>query len=148
LVSAEDVIINRFEALLVHCPRNIKILETLGEAYARKMMFDQSLSFYQKALEIAGGKNAAVEAAITETRLKKFDMELSQLDLKAPDQVVQRERIQNQRLDYQWHEREEPSQKDEDQGAVSGTRLPGEQAQLRHPLSHSLHNASSQGHLD
>jgi predicted hydrolase (HD superfamily) len=27
-----DAIINRFEPLLVHCPKNIKVLETLAEA--------------------------------------------------------------------------------------------------------------------
>jgi len=121
VVSADDAIINRFAPLLVHCPRNIKVLETLAEAYARKRMFDQSLSFYRRALAIAGGKNAAIEAAIEATTLKRFDLELSQLDPKASDQAVQRERIQNQRLDYQWHEMEEASQRDDQQGAVSGT---------------------------
>ena len=76
----DDGIIRRFEALLVHGPKNIKIHKTLAEAYARKMMFDKSLSFYQSALKIAGGKNAAIEKAIEETTLKKIDRELSQLD--------------------------------------------------------------------
>jgi hypothetical protein len=54
-----------------------------------------------------GGKNAAIEHAIEETTLKKLDLELSQLDPKAPDYAAQRERLQNQRLEYQWHEMEE-----------------------------------------
>jgi hypothetical protein len=141
-VLVDDAIINRFEPLLVHCPRNIKILETLAEAYARKGMFDQSLSFYRRALEIVGGKNASIEKAMAETTLKKFDAELSQLDPNAPDYAAQRERIQNQRLEYQWHEMEESPQKDGHQGAVSGASLPGEHAQRRHPHSHSFHNAS------
>jgi hypothetical protein len=139
----DDAIINRFEPLLVHGPKNIKILETLAEAYARKRMFDPALSFYQRALQIAGGKNAAIEAAITETTLKKFDAELSQLDPKAPDQAAQRERIQNQRLEFQWHEMEEPSQTDGHQDAGSGTWLTGEHAQHGHPHSHSYHNGSN-----
>jgi cytochrome c-type biogenesis protein CcmH/NrfG len=122
---ADDAIIKRFELLLVHCPRNTKILETLAEAYARKRMFDQSLSFYRSALEIAGGKNAAIEEAIEATTLKRFDLELSQLDPKASDQAVQRERIQNRRLDYKWHEMEESSQRDDPQGAVPGTASGG-----------------------
>ena len=36
-----DVVISRFEPLLVHAPRNIKVIKTLAEAYARKMMFDR-----------------------------------------------------------------------------------------------------------
>ena len=71
-----DAIISRFEPLLVHCPKNIKVIETLAEAYARKMMFNQSLSLYRRALEIVGGKNAAIEHAIEETTLKKLDLEL------------------------------------------------------------------------
>ncbi len=98
----DDGIIRRFEALLVHGPKNIKIHKTLAEAYARKMMFDKSLSFYQSALKIAGGKNAAIEKAIEETTLKKIDRELSQLDPKAPDYAAQRERIENQRLNCRW----------------------------------------------
>jgi len=102
-----DAIISRFEPLLVHCPKNIKVIETLAEAYARKMMFNQSLSLYRRALEIVGGKNAAIEHAIEETTLKKLDLELNQLDPKAPDYAAQRERLQNKRLEYQWHEMEE-----------------------------------------
>jgi hypothetical protein len=120
-VLEDDAIIKRFELLLIRCPRNTKVLETLAEAHARKGMFGQSLSFYRRALAIAGGKNAAIEEAIEATTLKRFDRDLSQLDPKAPDQAVQRERIQNQRLDYQWHEMEEPSQRDDHQGTISGT---------------------------
>jgi hypothetical protein len=107
VVSADDAIIDRFGPLLVHCPKNIKVIETLAEAYGRKMMFDQSLSFYQQALAIAGGKNVSIEKAIEETTLKRFDVELNQLDPRASDYAAQRERMQNQRLEYQWHEMEE-----------------------------------------
>jgi predicted Zn-dependent protease len=102
-----EAIIKRFEPLLVHGPKNIKVLETLAQAYARKTMFDKALSLYQRALEIMGGKNPVIEEAIAETTLKKLDLELSQVDPKAPDQADQRERIQNRRLDFQWHEMEE-----------------------------------------
>jgi tetratricopeptide (TPR) repeat protein len=105
--SSSDEVINRFEPLLAHCPRNTKVLQTLAEAYARKLMFDQSISFYKRALEIAGGKNAALEKAIAETTLKKFDVELSRLDPKAPESAALREHIQNQRLEFQWHAMEE-----------------------------------------
>jgi hypothetical protein len=103
-----DEIIQRFEPFLVHGPRNVKVLETLAKAYARKMMLDQSLSLYGRALEVMGGKNTAIEAAIEETTLKKLDLELSQVDPEAPDQADQCERIQNRRLEYQWHTMEEP----------------------------------------
>jgi phosphopantothenoylcysteine synthetase/decarboxylase len=106
-VWADDAIIQRFEPLLVHCPRNAKVLKTLAEAYARKMMFDKSLSSYERVLEIEGGKNAAIEKAIVETTMKKLDWELSRLDPKTPEYAAQREQIQNRRLEYQWQEMEQ-----------------------------------------
>lgn len=124
-VLVDDAIIKRFELLLVHCPRNTKVLEMLAEAYARKRLFDQSLSFYGRALAIAGGKNAAIEAAIAETTLKRFDLELSRIDQKAPDHTAQSERMENQRLEYQWHTMEESPQGECHQGAVSGTSSGG-----------------------
>jgi hypothetical protein len=103
-----DAIIKRFEPLLIHCPKNVKILQTLAEAYALKGMFDRSLSFYGHALEIEGGKNAAIEEAINKITLQKFDLELSQLDPKAPDHAAECERLQNLRLVYLWQAMEEP----------------------------------------
>ena len=102
LVSTDDAIIQRFEPLLVHGPKNIRILKNLAEAYARKMVFDKALSYYQRALKIAGGKNIAIEAAIAQTTLKKIDWELKHLDPKAPGYAARCERMQNQRLEYQW----------------------------------------------
>ena len=67
-----DVVISRFEPLLVHAPRNIKVIKTLAEAYARKMMFDQSLSLYRRASEIVGGRNTGIERSIEETTQKKL----------------------------------------------------------------------------
>ena len=107
-ISADDATINRFEPLLAHCPRNIKIHKMLAEAYARKMMFDKSLDLYQRALAIAGDHDAGLKKAIAETHLKKFDQELSRLDPKAPEAAARREQIQNQRLECQWHEMAEP----------------------------------------
>jgi hypothetical protein len=103
---SDDALINRFEPLLEHGPRNIKILTIMAEAYARKLMFDKALSYYQRALEIGGAKRADIEQASAETMLKKIDFELSQLDPKSPDFAVQRERIQNQRQESQWQEME------------------------------------------
>jgi hypothetical protein len=106
-ISTPDAIIGLFEPLLVHAPRNTKILTTLAEAYGRKMLFDQSLSLYRRVLEVRGGKDPTIEEAIADTTLKKLDLQLSQLDSNAPDHIAQRERLQNQRLEYQRHKMEE-----------------------------------------
>jgi tetratricopeptide (TPR) repeat protein len=104
--TADDATIKRFEALLVHGPKNRKFLTTLAEAYARKGMFDKSLTFYEQALNVVGGKHPGLEKTIAETTQKKFDQELSRLDPRADDYAAQCERIQNQRLELQWHEME------------------------------------------
>jgi tetratricopeptide (TPR) repeat protein len=104
--GADDTIINRFEPLLEHGPRNTKILKTLAGAYARKMLFDKSLSYYRRALSIEGGEDEAIKKAITETTLNKIDAELALLDQKAPDYAERREKIENHRLEYQWQEME------------------------------------------
>ena len=101
---SDDAIISRYQALLEHCPRNMKVLVMLAEAHARKRQFDEALSHYQRALKIAGGKNAAMEKAIAETTQKKLDQELSRLDTKAPDYAAQSERIRSQGLERQWQE--------------------------------------------
>ena len=98
----DDAIIARFEPLTVHCPRNGQVFKTLAEAYTRKSMFDKALASYDRALEIAGGKNSAIEKAIAETTLKRFNWELSKLDPKTTEYAALNERIQKWRLEYQW----------------------------------------------
>jgi tetratricopeptide (TPR) repeat protein len=68
----DDATINRLERLVVHCPKNTNVIIKLAEAYAQKLMFDKSLSLYQRASEITGGKNPAIETAIEETTRKKI----------------------------------------------------------------------------
>jgi predicted Zn-dependent protease len=70
--STDDATINRLERLVDHCPKNTNVIIKLAEAYARKMMFDQSMTLYQRASEITGGKNAAIEKAIAEMTRKKI----------------------------------------------------------------------------
>lgn len=104
-----EAIISRFEALLVHSPRNIRALETLGAAYARKKMFDKALECYQRALRIAGNNNLAIRQAISETTLQKFDAALGKLDSKARDYADKREQLQNKRLEFERNTMDWPS---------------------------------------
>ena len=74
---SDDEIIKRFEPMMAHCSRNTKVMITLAQAYARKNMFDKSMPAFERALAVAGGKNAAIETAIADTMLKKLYWELS-----------------------------------------------------------------------
>jgi hypothetical protein len=105
--AEDDEIIKRFEPLLVHCPRNSRVFKTLAGAYARKMRFAEALTLYQRALEIVGGRNAAIEMAIAETNMKKLDLALSQLDPNAPDFATESERIKRQKSEFEWRAMEE-----------------------------------------
>ncbi len=104
--NGEDAIIERFEALLAHGPKNVKFLITLAAAYAAKDMFDKSLAYYQRALEAPGGKNRRIEAAIEDVTAKKFAAELNGVDDKSPESAALREQILNKQLDYKWRNME------------------------------------------
>jgi len=64
-------LIKRYEALLTYGPRNLKFLHTLGDLYVQKPDLARALDFYQRALVVAGGKNAEIENAIAAVNAKR-----------------------------------------------------------------------------
>lgn len=99
----DDEIIQRYEALVLHCPRNTKVLETLAAAWRRKKMFDKSLIYYRRALKLAGGGNPAIRKEIAQTQLEQIDAALNKLDVRAPDYEAKREQLRNRRLECEWN---------------------------------------------
>jgi tetratricopeptide (TPR) repeat protein len=101
-LAEDDTLIKRYEMLVIHCPNNTAVLTTLADAYVRRERYDTALVCYQRALKHAGVNAPALKQAIVETNLKKFETALHQLDLAAPDYAAKRERLQNERLAYEW----------------------------------------------
>jgi tetratricopeptide (TPR) repeat protein len=102
--ETDDEIIRRFEAMVVHCPKNAAIHQHLAEAYARKNRFDNALASYRRALQIGGGHSPAIKKAIAGTTLRQIDDEIKALDPAAPGYASRREQLQNRRLEFQWRE--------------------------------------------
>ncbi len=82
--SAERLI-KEYEARLATEPNNIKMIRSLAELYTEKKQFDRALSYYERIKAMDVGSDASLDSAIASTMVRKFDHQLSQLDLTAPD---------------------------------------------------------------
>jgi len=96
-----EAIISQYEPLLAHCPKNIRILKTLAEAYASQQLFDKALACYKRVQAIHGGESADIKSAITQTTMARFDAAISRLDSGAPDYEAQRSRLENERREFE-----------------------------------------------
>ena len=101
--KTEDVstrLIQEYEARLQNEPGNTKLLRSLAELYTQKTQFDRALEYYE-LLKQAGTADAAVDRAITETKVRQFDARIAQLNPFAPDHADQVARIQAEKADFQ-----------------------------------------------
>jgi len=65
-------------------PNNLKTLRTIAELYVQQKQFNEALGFYQRVINVGGTSDSSLEKAITDTYLKKYDHDLSQLDAADP----------------------------------------------------------------
>jgi tetratricopeptide (TPR) repeat protein len=79
-------LISEYEARLKTEPNNLKLLRNIAEVYTQKKQFDLALKYYEqiKATE-AGASDATIDAAIAETKTRRFSHQIEQLDATAPD---------------------------------------------------------------
>jgi tetratricopeptide (TPR) repeat protein len=103
-VKSEDVtarLLSEYEARLQREPKNLRLLRSAAELHTQKHQFDRALEYYRRIIEAEGVAEPSLERAITETTLRKFDHELSQLDPQAADHAEQSARIQAQRQQFE-----------------------------------------------
>jgi tetratricopeptide (TPR) repeat protein len=103
-VKSDDMtakLIGEYEARIVQEPNNLRLLRSVAELYAQKKQFDRALEYYQRSMGAEGVSDPALEKAISETHLKKFDHQLSQLDPQAADYSEQLARIQADRQAFE-----------------------------------------------
>ncbi len=106
-VKTEDMaerLIREYETRLKDQPRNIKLLRDLAELYTQKKQFDRALSYYQQIKATDVGQDAAIDKAITETRVRKYDDQLAQLDPTHPDYPEQKAALEAEKEMYQLNE--------------------------------------------
>jgi tetratricopeptide (TPR) repeat protein len=105
-------LIIEYEAELKKEPNNLKRLRSLAELYTQKKQFDLALSYYNKIKTATeGGSDSALDRAIAETTLRKFDHQLSQLDQNAPDYAEKSAGIAAERQEYQLAEAQQRAEK-------------------------------------
>lgn len=87
-VKSDDVadrLIRDYELRIEADPKNLKLLRSVAELYAQKKDFDRALTYYEKITSIEGTSDSSLEKTIIDTKIKKLDHALSQLDATAPD---------------------------------------------------------------
>ena len=87
-VKSEDVadrLIRDYELRIEADPKNMKLLRSVAELYTQKKDFDRALNYYEKIVAAEGTSDSSLEKTIIDTKIRKLDHTLSQLDATAPD---------------------------------------------------------------
>ncbi len=106
-VKTEDVaarLIQESETRLKTEANNLKLLRSLAELYTQKKDFDRALGYYDRIKASEGGSDASLDRAIADTRVRKFDHQIEQLDPSAPDAAEAAARLQAEKQAYQLDE--------------------------------------------
>jgi tetratricopeptide (TPR) repeat protein len=100
-----DMLINEYEGRLKTEPNNLKNLRNLAELYTEKKQFDRALKFYDqiKGTE-AGAADATIDRAIAETKVRRFDHEVSKLDQTAEDYAQKAAALNAEKMNFQIDE--------------------------------------------
>ncbi|MDB6125647.1 MAG: Tetratricopeptide domain protein [Pedosphaera sp.] len=103
----EDVaerLIKEYEARLRTEPANMKLLRDLGDLYTQKNQFDKALGYYGQILERDGGNDSALQRKVAETKIRKLDYTVSQLDPNASDYPEKMAELKAERQTFQLNE--------------------------------------------
>lgn len=104
VVKPEDLteqLLSEYESRIQTESNNLKLIRSLAEVYAQKNRFDESLALYDRLTTTEMGDDPALIRAITETKVKKLDHQISQLDAAAPDHAEQAARIETEKSAFQ-----------------------------------------------
>ncbi len=94
-------LIAEYEARLQKEPNQPKLLRSLAELYTQKKQFERALSYYARLKASDQGADAALDRAIAETTVRRFEHEEEQLDVAAPDHAERSALMQTEKLAFQ-----------------------------------------------
>lgn len=94
-------LITEYEARLVTEPNQPKLHRSLAELYTQKKQFDRALSYYERLKATDGGADAALDRAIADTTVRRYEHEREQLDVAAPDYAERSAQMQADKLAFQ-----------------------------------------------
>ncbi|PWU08513.1 MAG: hypothetical protein C5B50_29465 [Verrucomicrobia bacterium] len=106
-VKTEDTaekLITEYEGRLKNEPKNIKIRRDLAELYTQKKDFDRALDYYAQIKSSEVGADASLDRAIAETRKRKYDHQLAQLDTTALDYPEKAAALQAEKQAFELEE--------------------------------------------
>jgi tetratricopeptide (TPR) repeat protein len=107
VVKSDDIaqgLIREYEERLTKEPGNLKLIRDIAELYSQKKEFDKSLEYYDRIRISDAGNDPSLEKAIANTTLKRLDHLLSQLDVSAPHQAAEAERLKAEKTTFQMEE--------------------------------------------
>src|SRR5262249_23693271 len=85
-------------------PKNLKTLRDLAELYTQKKEFERALGYYDRIKATEGGSDPSLERGISDTMLRRFDYQISELDPTAPDYAEKSAKIQAEKQAFQLAE--------------------------------------------
>lgn len=97
--KSEDVterLLAEYDERLRSEPDNLRLVRSIAELHVQRKDFDKALELYQR---IAGTESAdpSLERAVSETRVKRLDHLMAQLDPNAPDHAEQAAKLKAER---------------------------------------------------
>lgn len=100
-----ELLIKEYEGRLKTEPNNLKLLRNLAELYTQKKQFDRALNYYSqiKATE-AGAGDATIDRSIAETKVRRFEHEVSRLDPTAADYAEKVAALNAEKMNFQIDE--------------------------------------------
>jgi len=104
VVKTEDVasrLIAEYETRLQTEPENHKIMGSLAELYAQQDRFEESLAIYDRLRATDLGKDPSLLRSITDTKVRRLNHEIAQLDPTAPDHAEQVAKLEAGKLEFQ-----------------------------------------------
>src|SRR6266699_1775142 len=99
-----ELLIREYETRLKAEPNNLKTLRSLAELYTQKKQFDLALGYYERIKASDIGADASLDSAIAQTRLRKYEHQLSQMDPNALDYAEQAAQLEAEKQAYQLEE--------------------------------------------
>lgn len=105
--KSEDVaerLIGEYEVRLQTESDNMKLQRSLAELYTQKNRFDEALEVYARIKATEHGQDASLDRAIADTKVRRMDFQLAQLDANNPEHAAQLAQLAAEKLAFQMAE--------------------------------------------